>query len=51
MTRLGHPIQGVDVYFRSGETYRKIELPDLPEANIPEKLKRGKKFPHVASLD
>jgi uncharacterized protein YecT (DUF1311 family) len=51
MTRLGHPIQGVDVYFRSGETYRKIELPDLPEANIPEKLQRGKKFPHVASLN
>jgi len=51
MTRLGHPIQGVDVYFRSGETFRTIELPKLPEANIPEKLKRGKKFPHVASLN
>jgi hypothetical protein len=51
MTRLGHPIQGVDVYFQSGETFRKIELPDLPEANIPEKLKHGKKFPHVASLN
>ena len=51
MTRLGHPIQGVDVYFRSGEIFRKIELPDLPEANIPEKLKRGKNFPHVASLN
>ncbi len=51
MTRLGHPIQTVDVYFRSSETFRKIELPDLPEANIPEKLKHGKKFPHVASLN
>ena len=51
MTRLGHPIQGVDVYFRSGDIFRKIELPDLPEANIPEKLKRGKNFPHVASLN
>ena len=51
MTRLGHPIQGVDVYFRSGETFRKIELPELPEANIPEKLKRGKHYPHVASLN
>jgi len=51
MTRLGHPIQGVDVYFRSGKTFRKIELPDLPEANIPEKLKHGKEFPHVASLN
>jgi uncharacterized protein YecT (DUF1311 family) len=51
MTRLGHPIQGVDVYFRSSETFRTIELPKLPEANIPEKLKHGKKFPHVASLN
>lgn len=49
MTRLGHPIQGVDVYVRSGDTFRKIDLPDLPEANIPENLKHGRKFPHVAS--
>jgi uncharacterized protein YecT (DUF1311 family) len=51
MTRLGHPIQGVDVYLRSGETFRTIELPKLPEANIPEKLKHGKHFPHVANLN
>jgi len=51
MTRLGHPVQGVDVYFRSGEIFRKIELPDLPEADIPEKLKHGKKFPHFANLN
>jgi len=51
MTRLGHPIQGVDVYFRSGETFRTVELPKLPEANIPEKLKHGKHFPHVANLN
>src|SRR5271166_747706 len=51
MTRLGHPIQGVDVYVRSGETFRKIELPDLPEANIPEKLTHGKRFAHIASLN
>jgi hypothetical protein len=51
MTRLGHPIQGVDVYFRSAEAFRKIELPDLPEANIPERLKHGRKFPHFASLN
>jgi hypothetical protein len=51
MTRLGHPIQGVDVYVRSGETFQKIELPDLPEANIPEKLTHGKKFAHIASLN
>jgi hypothetical protein len=51
MTRVGHPIQGVDVYLRSAETFRKIELPDLPEANIPESLKHGKKFQHVANLN
>ncbi len=51
MTRLGHPVQGVDVYSRRGETFRKIELHDLPAANIPEKLKHGKKFPHVANLN
>ena len=51
MTRLGHPIQGVDVYVRSGETFRKIELPDLPAADIPDRLKHGRNFPHVASLN
>lgn len=49
MTRLGHPHQGVDVYFRSGETFRQIELPDLPDADIPDRLRHGKKFPHVAN--
>src|SRR5947209_14997661 len=51
MTRVGHPVQGLDVYFRSGETFRKIELPELPEAEIPKKLKRGKNFPHFANLN
>ena len=51
MTRSGHPIQGVDVYFRSSKTFRKIELPDLPEANIPETLRHGKNFPHFAGLN
>ena len=51
MTRSGHPIQGVDVYFRTAETFQKVDLPDLPEANIPERLKHGKKFPHVANLN
>src|SRR5215469_1750228 len=51
MTRSGHPIQGVDVYVRSGSTFQQIELPDLPEADIPEKLKHGKNFPHVANLN
>jgi hypothetical protein len=51
MTRLGHPIQGLDVYFGRGETFQKIDLPELPEANISEQLKHGKKFPHFASLN
>jgi hypothetical protein len=51
MTRLGHPIQGVDVYFRDGETFRKIDLPNLPEANIPDRLRRGRKYPHFAGLN
>jgi hypothetical protein len=51
MTRSGHPIQGVGVYRRSGETFQRVELPDLPAADIPEKLKHGRNFPHVATLD
>jgi hypothetical protein len=51
MTRFGHPFQTLSVYFRDGETFRMIELPELPEANIPEKLKRGKEFPHFAGLN
>jgi hypothetical protein len=51
MTRLGHPIQGVDVYVRSGEVFRKLDMPDLPQADIPEKLKHGKNYPHFASLN
>ena len=26
-------------------------MPDLPKAEIPERLKHGKKYPHVASLN
>ena len=26
-------------------------MPELPEAKIPDRLKRGKKFPHVANLN
>jgi hypothetical protein len=51
MTRLGHPIQAMDVYVRSGSAFRKFELPELPNANIPEKLKHGRKFPHFANLN
>jgi hypothetical protein len=51
MTRSGHPIQGIDVYERRGETFRKIKLPALPAADIPARLKRGKRFEHVANLN
>ncbi|MGN6749606.1 MAG: hypothetical protein ACTHJS_13525 [Xanthobacteraceae bacterium] len=51
MTRLGHPTQGVDVYRRTDETFQRIDLPDLPEADIPEKLKHGRNFPHFANLN
>jgi hypothetical protein len=48
MTRVGHPNQGVTVYFQKGEAFRKIDLPEL-NADIPEKLKRGKNFPHIST--
>ena len=52
MTRVGHPVQGVDVFFRRGGAFQKIELADnLPKAEIPEKLKQGKDFPHVAAMN
>jgi hypothetical protein len=38
------------VYVRNGSTFRKIELPEL-EADIPEKVKGGKSFPHVTELN
>jgi hypothetical protein len=40
---------GVEVYVRGGDAFQTLELPDLPEANIPDKLKHGRKFPHVAN--
>jgi tetratricopeptide (TPR) repeat protein len=40
----------VSVYAREGSTFREIKLPELV-AVIPEKLKRGKSFPHVAELN
>jgi Tol biopolymer transport system component len=51
MTRSAHPIQGVEVYERRGDTFHKIKLPDLPTADIPKRLKRGKSFEHVANLN
>ena len=40
----------VEVYVRTGSTFRKIGLPELV-ADIPEKVKGGKSFPHVAELN
>lgn len=52
MTRVGHPVQGVDVFFQRGDAFQKIELADnLPKAEIPEKLREGKDFPHVAAAN
>jgi hypothetical protein len=32
---VGHPrLQGVDVYFQSGVTFQKVELPDLPDTDV-----------------
>lgn len=47
IVRLG---TGVSVYFRTGDTFREIKLPEL-EANIPDRLKRGKTFGHIAALN
>jgi len=40
----------VSVYLRDGSTFREIELPELL-ADIPEKVKKGKEFPHIAELN
>jgi hypothetical protein len=40
----------VDVFVRNASTFRKIEFPELV-ADIPEKVKGGKSFPHVAELN
>jgi hypothetical protein len=37
----------VEVYVRSGSGFRHVELPELL-AEIPEKVKGGKSFPHVS---
>ena len=39
VVRLGNE---VSVYFRTGETFREIKLPELPEAEVPERTKGGK---------
>src|SRR5438270_8651800 len=40
----------VAVYMRDGSTFREIKLPKLV-ADIPNKIKGGKSFPHVAELN
>ena len=40
----------VEVYVRNGSTFRHIELPELL-ADITEKIKGGKSFPHVVELN
>lgn len=37
----------VAVFLRAGSTFREIKIPKL-EADVPEKVKGGKSFPHVA---
>jgi hypothetical protein len=37
----------VSVFVRDGSAFREIELPDLV-ADVPDKVKRGKSFPHVS---
>ena len=40
----------VDVYMRAGSSFRKIDLPELT-AEIPNKVRKGKKFPHIVELN
>src|SRR5262249_35867082 len=40
----------VDVWVRDDSTFRHIEVPELL-ADIPDKVKRGKSFPHVSELN
>jgi hypothetical protein len=40
----------LSVFRQEGSTFREIEVPELV-AEIPEKVKRGKNFPHVAGLN
>ena len=45
MTRMGHPNQGVDVFFKRGQ---KFEMPEIT-AEIPAKVRHGKNYGHVAN--
>jgi hypothetical protein len=48
MTRMGHPNQGVDVYFLKGKKFEKVEMPEMT-ADIPAKVRHGKKYGHVSN--
>lgn len=48
--RVNHPIQGMDLYVRSGKSFKKAKVPAL-EANIPEKMKRGQDYPHWSEMN
>jgi hypothetical protein len=48
MTRMGHPNQGVRVYFLRGKKFEEIEIPEIT-AEIPAKVRHGKKYGHVAN--
>jgi hypothetical protein len=49
ISRQGHPIQGVTVYIRHGDTFEAVDLPDDIGADIPDRLTRGKSFPHYSA--
>jgi hypothetical protein len=48
MTRMGHPNEDVTLYFQKGDKFQEIQIPKLT-AEIPEKIRAGKKHPHVAN--
>ena len=48
MTRAGHPNQGVTVYFRRGNKFKEVDIPELL-AEIPKKVLAGKEHSHVST--
>ena len=41
----------VAVYFRTGDTFREVKLPDVPDTVVPDRLKRGKHLEHEAAIN
>jgi hypothetical protein len=41
----------VCVYFREGDAFRKIELPKMPDTEIPDRLTRGKHLDHIVAME